>query len=75
LGLSFSSIDPIRMLVWSAILNGVVAVPIMVVMMMVASNESLMGRFKIHGGLQVFGWGAAALMGMGVAAMLVSLVL
>jgi NRAMP (natural resistance-associated macrophage protein)-like metal ion transporter len=75
LGLSFSSIDPIRMLVWSAILNGVVAVPIMVVMMMVASNASLMGRFKIHGGLLFFGWGAAALMGMGVAAMLVSLVL
>ncbi len=75
LALSFSSIDPIRMLVWSAVLNGVVAVPIMVVMMMVASNGALMGRFKIHGGLQFFGWGAAVLMAAGVAAMLVSLAL
>ncbi len=75
LGLSFSSIDPIRMLVWSAILNGVAAVPIMAVMMMVASNENLMGRFKIRGGLQFFGWGAATLMGAAAVAMLVSLVL
>lgn len=74
LGLSFTSIDPIRMLVWSAILNGIAAVPIMAVMMMVASNSKLMGRFKINAGLQFFGWGAATLMALAVAAMFVSLI-
>ena len=45
-GLGFTSIDPIKMLIWSAVLNGIVAVPIMAVMMVIVSKKSLMGRFK-----------------------------
>jgi Mn2+ and Fe2+ transporters of the NRAMP family len=45
-GLGFTSIDPIKMLIWSAVLNGIVAVPIMAVMMVIISKKSLMGRFK-----------------------------
>jgi NRAMP (natural resistance-associated macrophage protein)-like metal ion transporter len=69
-GLGFTSIDPIKMLVWSAVLNGIVAVPIMAVMMMIISNEGLMGRFKAKTWLVGFGWAGTGLMGVAVVALL-----
>ena len=69
LGLGFTSIDPIKMLIWSAVINGIVAVPIMAVMMVVVSRFSLMGRFKAKGWLVGFGWGGTALMAMAVVAL------
>ncbi len=42
---AMTPLDPIRMLVWSAELNGVVAVPLMVMMMMVITNNRIMGKF------------------------------
>ena len=45
-GLGFTGIDAIHMLVWSAVLNGIVAVPIMAMMMVIVANLRLMGRFK-----------------------------
>jgi Mn2+/Fe2+ NRAMP family transporter len=47
-GLGFTGIDTMHMLIWSAVLNGVVAVPIMVMMMLIVSNARLMGSFKAH---------------------------
>src|SRR6266567_5918390 len=44
-GLGFTGISAIHMLVWSAVLNGIVAVPIMAMMMLIVSNSKLMGRF------------------------------
>ncbi|MBV9347522.1 MAG: divalent metal cation transporter [Pseudolabrys sp.] len=69
-GLGFTSIDPIKMLVWSAVINGIVAVPIMAAMMIVISKRSVMGRFKATPWLLGFGWIGTLLMGMAVAAML-----
>src|SRR6266851_1054821 len=46
LALGYTPIDPIQMLVWSAVLNGIVAVPIMAVMMAVVTRLSVMGRFN-----------------------------
>jgi NRAMP (natural resistance-associated macrophage protein)-like metal ion transporter len=68
-GLGFTSIDPIKMLIWSAVLNGIVAVPIMVVMMVVISKTSLMGRFKAKPWLLGFGWGGTVLMALAVMAL------
>jgi NRAMP (natural resistance-associated macrophage protein)-like metal ion transporter len=69
-GLGFTSIDPIKMLIWSAVLNGIVAVPIMVVMMVIISKINLMGRFKAKSWLLGFGWGGTALMAIAVIALI-----
>ena len=71
-GLGFTSIDPIKMLIWSAVLNGIVAVPIMAVMMVIISKKSLMGRFKAKPWLLGFGWGGTALMAIAVIALITS---
>ncbi len=72
-GLTFTKFDPIRMLIWSAVINGVVAVPIMAMMMMIVTYHPLMGRFRASRKLAVAGWGATALMGATVIAMFVSM--
>lgn len=69
-GLTFTPIDPIKMLVWSAVINGVVAVPIMAIMMVIVANTEAMGRFRAKGILVVAGWAATALMGLTVLGMI-----
>ncbi len=67
--LDFSSIDPIKALIWSAVINGVIAVPIMVVMMLMAVRPDLMGPFVIKRRLQVLGWLATVVMLVAVGVM------
>jgi Mn2+/Fe2+ NRAMP family transporter len=55
-----SSLDPIQALLWSAVINGFAAVPIMAGMMYVASRRDQMGRFTIGTITRVFGWLAMA---------------
>ena len=61
-GLNFSPIDPIKALFWSAVINGVVAVPVMALMMHLSSHRAAMGDFKLHTGLKIVGWAATAVM-------------
>jgi NRAMP (natural resistance-associated macrophage protein)-like metal ion transporter len=68
-GLGFTGIDAIHMLVWSAVLNGVVAVPIMAMMMVIVANAGLMGRFKARPRLIALGWGGTGLMAVAVIAL------
>jgi NRAMP (natural resistance-associated macrophage protein)-like metal ion transporter len=63
-------INPIRLLVWSAVFNGIVAVPLMVGMMIVVTNGKIMGKFAATRLLATFGWFATLLMGVVVAALL-----
>lgn len=72
--LQFLRSDPIQELLWSAILNGLVAVPIMVVMMRLASRPAVMGPFVLRGRLQLIGWLATAVMALAGAGMLVSFI-
>jgi NRAMP (natural resistance-associated macrophage protein)-like metal ion transporter len=72
--LNFTSIDPIKALFWSAVINGVIALPIMVVMMLLGSNAQVMGRFTIGRRLRWLGWLATAVMGGAVVAMFATLV-
>lgn len=65
--LNFAPIDPIKALVLSAQINGVIAVPIMAVMMMLAHNKKLMGAFTLSRRHTIIGW-------LGVAVMLVAVV-
>src|SRR5271154_1766309 len=68
-GLGFTGISAIHMLVWSAVLNGIVAVPIMTMMMVIVSNQKVMGRFKARSWLVTLGWVGTALMGVAVIAL------
>ncbi len=73
--LGFTSLDPIKMLVWSAVLNGVVSVPVMAIMMVLITSPSVMDRFRARRWLAWVGWGATALMGLVVAALMFSFIL
>ena len=72
MGIVFSPLDPIKALFWSAVVNGVIAAPIMVAMMIAASKPREMGRFTIGLPLTIFGWIATAAMAAATAAMLAS---
>ena len=52
--INFTGINPIKALDWTAVLNGVIAVPLMVVMMLIAARQDIMGRFPVRGWLR--GW-------------------
>ena len=62
--LNYSPIDPIRALFWSAVINGVVAVPVMALMMHLSSHRAAMGEFKLHWGLKTVGWAATGVMAL-----------
>jgi len=70
--LDWSSIDPIRALFWSAVLNGLAAVPLMIAMMIVVSRHKVMGRFTASRPLLLLGWAATAVMALAAMAMLVT---
>lgn len=70
--LNFSPIDPIKALYWSAVLNGVIAVPVMATMMHLSMRNDIMGSFTLPRGLQVGGWLATIAMATTVVAMAIS---
>jgi NRAMP (natural resistance-associated macrophage protein)-like metal ion transporter len=67
--LDFGDVDPIQALIWSAIVNGVVAVPIMVIMMLLAVKPDVMGPFTVKRRLLALGWVSTAVMAAAVIAM------
>ncbi len=71
--LCFTPADPVKELFWSAVLNGVIAVPIMAVMMLLAGRRDTMGEHVIGRRLRWLGWAATTAMAITVAAMLVTL--
>ena len=68
----FSPLDPIKALVWSAVINGLVAVPVMIMMMIMTSNKKMMGKFIVAGPLRIIGWIATAAMGAAAGAMAIT---
>ncbi len=70
--LCFAPMDPVKELVWAAVLNGVIAVPIMAVMMLLARRRELMNNHEISRRLSILGWFATAAMAVTVLAMLFS---
>ncbi|CAN7597650.1 divalent metal cation transporter [Pseudoduganella sp. LjRoot289] len=69
IALGFTEIDPIKALYWSAVVNGVISVPIMAVMMLMAGRTSIMGKFVVKGRLRLLGWGATGVMALAVLTM------
>jgi Mn2+/Fe2+ NRAMP family transporter len=71
-GINFIAIDPIKALFWAAVLNGVVAVPLMVVIMIMAMNKRVMGKFTLPLPLQAMGWLCTCVMAVAVTVMFVT---
>lgn len=69
IAVGFTPMDPIKALYWSAVINGVISVPIMAVMMLMAVRPEIMGAFPITPKLRVLGWLATSVMAIAVAAM------
>ena len=68
-------LNPVKALVWTAVLNGIVAVPVMALLMLMSADAAIMGPFTISGLTRVLGWVATALMVAATVAFLVSTLL
>jgi NRAMP (natural resistance-associated macrophage protein)-like metal ion transporter len=73
LALTWSPIDPIRALFWSAVVNGVISVPIMAAMMVVARRRTQLGQFVATPAQALLGWIATAVMAVAVVMMVAGL--
>ncbi len=71
LGSTFE-LDPIKALVWSAIVNGVISVPIMVAMLWIGQSSRIMGALTISRRHRFFGWAATVVMAAAVGFMLLT---
>jgi Mn2+/Fe2+ NRAMP family transporter len=69
IAMTFSPLNPIRALFWTAVINGVISVPILVFLMLIASRHRVMGRFVISLPLRLLGWLTTATMALAVIAM------
>ncbi|MEQ1580580.1 MAG: divalent metal cation transporter [Steroidobacteraceae bacterium] len=68
-GLDFTPVDPMKALYFSAVINGVVSVPIMAAMMLLAANKRVMGNLTVRRKTRFLGWCTVALMTAAVARM------
>ena len=68
----FTPLDPIKALVWSAVVNGVIAVPIMAVMMWLGTRKDILGDYTLTRRHQMMGWFATGVMAVAVVAMVVT---
>jgi NRAMP (natural resistance-associated macrophage protein)-like metal ion transporter len=69
IGINFVGLDPIKALFWSAVINGVVAVPLMAIIMLMAMRRDVMGRFVLPRLLWAMGWLCTVTMAVVVAIM------
>jgi NRAMP (natural resistance-associated macrophage protein)-like metal ion transporter len=72
LALNFIGLNPIRALYWSAILNGIVATPLMIMMMVISSSKDVVGNFTLPVYLRIVGWAATTVMFLASAGFLVT---
>jgi Mn2+/Fe2+ NRAMP family transporter len=68
--IQYSPINPMKALFWSAVINGVVAIPLMAVIVILVSKKSVMGPYVASRSLIALGWVGTALMGAAAAMML-----
>jgi Mn2+/Fe2+ NRAMP family transporter len=68
--LNFTNINPVRALVWSAIINGITAAPVVCFMMLMTSNRKIMGKFSLPIYPRILGWAATLMMALAAVGML-----
>jgi NRAMP (natural resistance-associated macrophage protein)-like metal ion transporter len=71
MGITLTPLDPIKALYWSAVINGVVAVPVMSVTMIITAQRKIMRKFIVSGWLRWLGWASTAAMAASVVGMIV----
>jgi Mn2+/Fe2+ NRAMP family transporter len=71
LAIQYSPISPMKALFWSAVINGVVAVPLMVVIILLAARKSVMGAFTTSRPITILGWIGTVIMGAAAIRMIV----
>lgn len=71
IALNFTPIDPIKALYWSAVINGVLAAPVMVGLMVLARRTKVMGKLVVKGWLYWLGWASTAAMALCIIAMVI----
>jgi Mn2+/Fe2+ NRAMP family transporter len=71
--LNFTAIDPIKALYWSAVINGVLAAPVMIIMMLLVRRKSVMGDLVVKGPVYRLGWMSTAVMGLCIVGMAASM--
>ncbi|KIZ40673.1 divalent metal cation transporter, partial [Rhodopseudomonas palustris] len=64
IALNFTPIDPIQALYWSAVINGILAAPVMIIMMLLVRKQSVMGDLIVKGPVCWLGWLATAVMSL-----------
>ena len=74
IGLNFTAMDPIKALYWSAVANGVLAPPVMGLMMLLVRKKTVMGDLQVEGWLYWLGWLATAAMALSVIGMVLSII-
>jgi NRAMP (natural resistance-associated macrophage protein)-like metal ion transporter len=67
------ALNPVKALVWAAVLNGIVAVPVMVMLMLLCTSATVMGEFRISRRSAVIGWAATVVMGVASAAFILAM--
>ncbi|MEO8998870.1 MAG: divalent metal cation transporter [Rhodanobacter sp.] len=72
IALNLTPLDPIKALYWSAVINGVAAVPLMIVMMLMGSSRKVMGKFTMPWPMKLFGWMATIAMAAAAVVMFVT---
>jgi NRAMP (natural resistance-associated macrophage protein)-like metal ion transporter len=73
IALNFTTIDPIKALYWSAVINGVLAAPVMVMLMLLVHRKTVMGEFVVAGWLSWLGWASTATMALCIVGMGITL--
>ena len=73
IGLNFTAVDPIKALYWSAVANGVLAPPVMALMMLLVRKKKVMGDLQVEGWLYGLGWLATITMALSVVGMVLSI--
>jgi Mn2+/Fe2+ NRAMP family transporter len=72
---NIASISPVKALVWSAVLNAITSVPVMILLMLIGCSRTIMGEFTISLRSKIVGWLATAVMALASLAFIVSLFL
>jgi len=62
----YTKINPIQALFWTAVINGIISAPVMIVVMIMATRQKIMGQFTISRGWSILGWAATAVMTISV---------
>jgi Mn2+/Fe2+ NRAMP family transporter len=73
-GANAFGLNPVQALVWVAVINGIVAVPVMALLMLMSTDARLMGEFRISPLWTVVGWLATGVMAVASAAFIVAMV-